>query len=189
MKLDDIKYLSLSFLLLCNLNIKAQKENFTNSTKYKKISNVIPRIGIGMGRQFITEFGVAYMRSNFINHKDFGLNTNNLTYYFSLETMTPYKKPIVYGYKIGIETQGVGHVTYAGGIEFGYYQKDTISSFVLIPKIGIPLINGSLAYGIGLYFNPDMRKEIGRHRITLTYCFNRKRNRAFQSILDNYQKK
>ncbi len=75
------------------------------------------------------------MRSNLIDHRYFGLNTNNLIYYFSLETMTPYIKPIVYGYKIEIETQNVGHVTYAGGIEFGYYQKDTISNFVITTKL------------------------------------------------------
>jgi hypothetical protein len=50
-------------------------------------------------------------------------------------------------------------------------------------------MNGSLAYGIGLYFNPDMRKEIGRHRITLTYCFNRKSDKAFNSILSKQKNK
>jgi hypothetical protein len=189
MKLGNLKYFSLFFLFLCNFNSKAQNKNVIDSTKHKKVSNIIPRMGIGMSRYFISEFGIAYMRSNFTDHKNLGLNTNNLIYYFSFETMTPYKKPFIYGYKIGIETINFGHVTSAGGIEIGYYQKDTISSLVVTPRIGIPLINGSLAYGIGLYFNPDMRREIGRHRITLTYCFNRKSDKAFNSMLAKQKNK
>jgi hypothetical protein len=114
MKLGNLKYLSLFFLLLCNLNSKAQNENIIDNTKHKKVSKIIPRIGIGMGRHFISEFGIAYMRSNFTDHNDFGLNTNNLIYYFSFETLIPYKKPFIYGYKIGIETIHFGHVTSAG---------------------------------------------------------------------------
>lgn len=176
-------------LLLSTLYSNGQEVKIVDSTTHKHINNIIPRLGIGMSRHFISEFGIAYMLSNFTEHKYFGLNTNNLICYFSFETMTPYKKPIIYGYKIGIETINFGHLTSAGAIEIGYYQKDTLSSFVIMPKIGIPLINGSLSYGIVFYFNPDMKQEIGKHRITLTYCFNRKSNRAFYSILDKYRKK
>jgi hypothetical protein len=189
MNLKNIKYLVLMFILLNSLNSNAQTENINDSTTYKKVRNIIPRIGIGMSRHFITEVGIAYMRSNFTDHKDLGLNTNNIIYYFSFETMTPYKKPMVYGYKIGVETINIGHVTSAGGMEFGYYQKDTVSSFVITPRIGIPLINGTLAYGIRLYFNSEMRREIGRHSITLTYCFNRKSDKALHSMMDKHRKK
>jgi hypothetical protein len=120
MKIDSKKYFNLFLFLLFSFNLNAQAENNIDSTKYKKVSNLIPRIGIGMSRHFISEFGIAYMRSNFTDHKDFGLNVNNLIYYCSFETMTSYKKPLTYGYKIGVETINIGHVRSAGGIEMGY---------------------------------------------------------------------
>lgn len=158
-----------------------------DSTTRKHVNNIIPRLGFGMSRHFISEYGIAYMRSNFTDHKDLGLNTNNTIYYVSFETMTPYKKPMVFGYKVGFETINIGHITSAGGIEMGYFQKDTLSSLVITPRIGIPLINGALAYGIRLYFNPDMRREIGRHSVTLTYCFNSKSDKAFRSLLAKHK--
>lgn len=135
MKRIKNKLIFISILLFCSLNLEAQNEINNKVLNRKRVNNIIPRLGIGMSRHFITEFGIAFMQSNFINHKDLGLNTNNIIGYFSFETMTPFKKPLVKGYKIGI------------------------------------------------YFNPDMRKEIGRHRINLTYCFNRKSDRALSSML------
>jgi hypothetical protein len=189
MKIIKLYTFHIFIFLFCSPHSKAQIVKTTDSTLHKKIRNIIPRIGIGMSRHFLSEFGIAYMSSNFYEHKDFGLNTNLLIYYLSLEVMTPYKRPITYGYKIGIETINIGHVTSAGGIEVGYFKKDTVSSVVIFPKIGIPLINGSLSYGIGFYFNADMKKEIGKHRITLTYCFNRKSNKVLYSLLDSQRKK
>lgn len=178
-----------SILLLLPLCSKGQDLKVTDNAKYKRINNIVPRLGIGMSRHFMSEFGIAYMRSNFIDHEKSGLNTRNIIYYIGFETMTPYKKPLIYGYKIGIESVNFGHITSAGGIEMGYFKKDTISSIIITPKIGFPLLNGSLAYGIGLYFNREMRKEIGRHRISLTYCFNRKSNKAFNSMLNEQKKR
>ncbi len=183
-----LKTVCIVYLLLCQLNLKAQEVKDTVITQNIKVSNIVPRIGIGASRHFISEFGMAYMRSNFTEEKDLGLNANNFIYYIGFETMTPYKKPIIHGYKIGVEMVSVGHVTSALGIEIAFYKKDTLSGLALFPKIGIPLINGSLSYGIGLYFNAEVRKEIGRHRITLTYCFNRKSDRKLNSMLSNHEK-
>ena len=189
-KLSKMKNLFCILILLVSyFYCNGQPKEIVESTTHIHINNLIPRLGIGISRHFISEFGIAYMRSNFSEHKNLGLNTNNTIYYLSFETMTPYKKPIVNGYKIGFETINIGHVTSAGGIECGYYIKDTLSSFVVTPRVGIPLINGTLAYGIKLYSNPAMRKEIGRHSITLTYCFNRKSNKGFRSMLDKHRKK
>jgi hypothetical protein len=189
-KENKMKYMfNILILLLSNYYCSGQATNLVDSTTHKHINNIIPRLGIGVSRHLISEFGIAYMQSNFTDNKHLGLNTNNIIYYLSFETMTPYKKPMVYGYKIGVETINIGHITSAGGIEFGYYQKDTVSSVVITPRIGIPLINGTLAYGIRLYFDPEMRREIGRHSITLTYYFNRKSDKAFHSLLDKYIKK
>jgi hypothetical protein len=189
MKIIKTNTFYIFLLMFSSLHSKAQIVKTTDSTIHKKVSNIIPRIGIGMSRHFISEFGIAYMNSNFYDHKDFGLNTNNLIYYLSFEVMTPYKKPVIYGYKIGIETINIGHVTSAGALEICYFKKDSLSSVVIFPKIGIPLINGSLSYGIGFYFNADMKKEIGKHRITLTYCLNRKSNKVLYSYLDRHRKK
>lgn len=188
MKIGKLSILCIVPLLLCQLNSRAQEEKDTTITQNVKVSNIVPRIGIGASRHFISEFGVAYMRSNFTNEKDLGLNANNFIYYIGIETMTPYKKPIMHGYKIGVEMVNIGHVTSACGIEMAYYKKDTLSGWVVFPKVGIPLINGSLSYGIGLYFNSEVRKETGRHRITLTYCFNRKSDKKLNSMLSKHEK-
>lgn len=170
---------SLFIFLLIGINAFAQTADMHDSTKYSRVRNVVPRVGIGVSRHFISEVGIAYMRSNFVNHKELGLNTANFIYYASIETMSPYKKPFVLGYKIGTEMIFIGHVTSACVLELAFYQKDSLSSLAFIPKLGLPLMNGSLSYGIVMYFNPEMRKEIGRHRISLTYCFNRKSDIAF----------
>lgn len=189
-KLNTLKRLfGILILLVSNYYCTGQTLKSVDSTRHIHVNNIIPRLGLGMSRHVISEFGIAYMRSNFTDHKNLGLNTNNTIYYLSVETMTPYRTPIVYGYKLGVETIHIGHVTSAAGIEFGEYHKDSVSSFVLTPRIGIPLINGTLAYGIRLFFNPDMRREIGRHSISLTYCFNRRSNKAFHSLLDKYKNK
>lgn len=189
MKHENVKYIAVFFLLSCTFNLSAQDSTQVDSTNHKRVNNIIPRFGIGVSKHFLSEFGIAYMRSHFINDKDLGLNVNNAIYYISFETMAPYTKPIIYGYKIGAELISIGHVTSAFGIEAGYFQKDVVSSFVIIPKLGIPLLNGSLSYGLGLYFNQDMRKEIGKHRIALTYCFNRKSDKAFNSWLVKHEKR
>ncbi len=170
-------------LLLLNLFSKGQEIKVVDSIVHKHVHNIIPRLGIGMSRHFISEIGIAYMRSNFSDIKKLGLNTNNMIYYASFEILTPYKMPIVYGYKVGFETINIGHVTSAGGIEIAYYFKDTNSSLAIIPKIGLPLINGSLSYGFSMFIEPSMRKEVGRHRIALTYAFNRKSDKALHSML------
>jgi len=176
-------------LLSSTLYSKGQGTKTPDSTIHQRINNIVPRLGIGASRHFITEFGIAFMRSSFTDHKHFGLNTNNLIVYLGFETMTPYKKPMIYGYKIGIERVAVGHVTGSTGIEMGYFQKDTLSSFVITPKFGIPLVNGSLAYGLSFFTDAVMRKEIGKHRISLTYCFNRKSDKAFDAMQAKRRKK
>ncbi len=190
---DDIQMKRILYgvliLLLSTLYSKGQETNNIDSNVHKRVHNIIPRPGIGMSRHFISEFGIAYMRSSFTDHKSFGVNTSNLIFYLSVETMTPYKKPFVFGYKIGIESINVGHVTSAAGIEMGYYQRDTLSGFVITPKIGIPLVNGSLAYGMGFYVNPAMKKEIGKHRVSLTYCFNRKSDKVLHAMLNRQRKR
>ncbi len=188
MKIEKLKIVCIVLLLLCHFNLKAQEEKDTVITENIKVSNIVPRIGIGASRHFISEFGIAYMRSNFTNEKDLGLNANNFIYYIGFEAMAPYKKPVMHGYKIGVEMVSVGHVTSAFGIEMTYYKKDTLSGLALFPKLGIPLINGSLSYGIGLYFNSEVRKEIGRHRITLTYCFNRKSDKKLDYMILKHKK-
>jgi hypothetical protein len=176
-------------LLSSTLYSKGQGTKTPDSTIHQRINNIVPRLAIGASRHFITEFGIAFMRSNFTDHEHFGLNVSNLIVYLGFETMTPYKQPFIYGYKIGIERVSGGHVTGAIGIETGYFQKDTLSSFVITPKFGIPLINGSLSYGFSFFTEPGMRKEIGRHRVSLTYCFNRKSDRAFDALLAKRKKK
>ena len=96
--------------------------------------------------------------------------------------MTPYTNPIRYAYKAGVEMVTLGHVTGAGGFEMAYYKRDTLTSAALILKTGFPIVNGSLSYGFAMYTEAAMRKEVGRHRITLSYCFNRKSDRALQSM-------
>jgi hypothetical protein len=152
-----------ALFFMTRLSTIAQNSNIVDTSKYKSVNNLVPRLGIGISRHFIGEFGIAYVRSRFNNHKDFGLNTSISSFYFSFEIMTASTKPLIYGYKIGVEIVTIGHVTGAGGIEIAYYEKDTNSSFAIIPKIGIPLLNGSLSYGLGIYFNSSMRKEIGTH--------------------------
>jgi hypothetical protein len=169
-------------LLLLTFKAKGQPNRVHDSTTYKKVRNIVPRLGIGMSRHFLTEVGIAYMRSNFIDHKDFGLNTANFIYYLSFETMTPYTQPIRYAVKSGVEMINIGHVTSAGGFEMAYYKRDTLTSGALILKVGFPIVNGSLSYGFAMYTEAAMRKEVGRHRITLSYCFNRKSDRALQSM-------
>jgi hypothetical protein len=175
------KVLLLLFCKLIVFNAIAQSPRTRDSVTLKHVNNLVPRLGLGMSRHFITEIGIAYMKSHFASSSN-SFNCNNIIYYLSLETLTPYKKPIVKAYKLGIESINFGHITSAGGVELGYYEKDTLNSLVLTPRIGIPLMNGTLAYGFSMYFNKDMRKEVGRHRISLSYCLNRKSNRVLKAM-------
>ncbi len=173
------------FYVLCLLFLQtqAQESPIAQESTIKKCNALVPRFGIGVSRHFITEAGFGIAHSKFVNDKQLGLNTTIQTIYLSYETMTPYKKPLVHGYKIGGEFIFIGHVTSAAGIEVAYYTKAEKSSMAIIPKIGIPLVNGSLSYGLGIYFNADMRKEIGRHRVSLTYSINKKSNKILDKFL------
>lgn len=178
-----LKLLSIiSFLISFSSNASAQMKMDSINENQTNVRAVVPRLGIGVSRHFITEAGFAFATSRFTNHEQFGLNSIINIYYLSFELMTPYTKPLIYGPKIGAEFINVGHVTSAFGIEAAYYTKDTLTSFSIIPKMGIPLINGSLSYGFCFYTNSDMRKEIGRNRLTLTYSFNKKSDNALDRM-------
>jgi hypothetical protein len=186
MRKENLKHFTVFALLFICINTMAQNESGNDSTFFKKVRNIVPKVAIGMSRHFITEVGIAHMRSNFINHKNFGLNTKYVIYYAGLEIMTPYKKPLTYGYKAGVETMSFGHSIGGGGLEMIYYVKDTNTSVAIIPKIGLPLVNGMLSYGFTMFTNSSMRKEVGRHRVTLTYCFNRKSDKVLQDLWTKY---
>lgn len=177
-------YLFLIGNLSVCIQLQAQENKNPSVIFFKKSNSIVPRFGIGLSRHFITEVGFGFANSKFIHHKQLGLNTTVRNIYISYETMTPYKKPLINGYKVGLEYCFIGHVTSAGGIEIAYYTKSDSSSFALIPKIGLPLMYGSISYGFSMYFNPNMRKEIGRHRIILTYSLNRKSRKILNSFLN-----
>lgn len=160
-----------------------------DSINHQHVNNVIPRFELGGSRHIITNVGLAFMRSDFFDSDRFGLNTNNIISYISLETMVPYKQPLLFGFKCGVETINIGHVTSAGGFEIAYYTKGVNSSVVLFPRIGFPLVNGMLAYGFGIFVTNDLKKDIGRHRITLSYCFNHKSDKKLSSMLSKYKSK
>lgn len=169
--------------LCCSSRLFGQED----SSSVQHLNNLVSRFELGGSQHVITNVGIAFMRSNFVDSDHFGFNTNNIISYLSLETMVPYKQPLLVGCKWGIETINIGHVTSAGGFEIAFYKKGINSSVVLFPKIGFPLINGMLAYGFGIYVTNDLKKDIGRHRITLSYCFNHRSNKKLSSMLAKHK--
>jgi hypothetical protein len=170
-----------SFVFLAHNTVVAQtiKEN----NKNKSIHRLIPRLGIGFSKHVIAELGLGYSVSNFSNHEKLGLITSIRTIYASYEAVKPFSSTEVNAYKFGAEINMIGHVTSSGAVEIAYYTKPGVSSVALIPKIGIPLFHGSLTYGLTMYSNSEMRKEIGKHRVTLIVWINRKNSKVLGELL------
>jgi hypothetical protein len=150
---------------------------------HKTTQRIIPRFGIGFSKHVMAEVGLGYSVSNFSNHEKMGLNTAIRTIYASYEAVKPFSSTQINGYKLGAEINMIGHVTSSGAVELAYYERPGASSVALIPKIGIPLFVGSLTYGLSMHSNSEMRKEIGRHRLTLTVWLNRKNSKVLGEFL------
>jgi hypothetical protein len=80
-----------------------------------------------------------------------------------------------------------GLVTGAGELVMICNVKDANPSLAIIPKIGLQMVNRTLSYKFAMFTNSSMRKEVGGHRVTLTYCFNRKSDKVLQSLLVEYR--
>jgi hypothetical protein len=170
-----------SFLFLAHNRVVAQTTK--EDEKNKSTQRIIPRFGIGFSKHVMAEVGFGYSVSNFSNHEKLGLNTAIRTIYASYEAVKPFSSTQINGYKVGAEINMIGHVTSSGGLELAYYERPGSASVALIPKIGIPLFIGSLTYGLSMQSNSEMRKEIGRHRLTLVVWINRKNSKVLGEFL------
>jgi len=107
----------IQLLIFIGTNTIAQTSNLTDTL----VRNVVPRLGIGCSRNFISEVGLSFVKSKFYNDKDLGFNTAISVFYVSVETMAPFNKPLIMGYKAGREFISIGLVTSAFGLEIAYY--------------------------------------------------------------------
>ena len=93
---------------------------------------------------------------------------------------------IIIGPKLGWELGVIGetHGSFFG-IEFINYTNFKDYSPALMLKIGIPLMWLNIGYGYTMFFENTLKKQIGKHRLTVTYTLNRKANKEYKRMQKN----
>lgn len=134
-------------------------------TGYKKWTKteLAGRFGIGIQKQFYTDFGIAGY--SFYYNDRFYFSSN---YYGAFEWSQPKN---VYGFKLGYE---INVSALALGIETKYQFNRDAYDFVITPKIGfgvLGIINIFYGYNISAYGQPF---PIGHHQFSMVFNFNKK---------------
>ena len=56
-------------------------------------------------------------------------------------------------------------------------------------KLGLPLLWLNVGYGYTMFLENSLRDEIGKHRVTVTYVFNRTAKKEYTRLKENLIKK
>ncbi len=116
--------------------------------------------------------------------------------FFNLNPKVPYVG--IHGIRIGLETDCNKTFAPKIGYEFtpmiftlrlsaaNYFQNDN-SEFRILPEIGLSFYSWiNLTYGYGISLNKGNITDIGHHRISLTFNFNKKLSKKYlDTLLEN----
>ena len=172
-------------LLFCS-SLCGQESRDTN---YYRSTRIVPRFGINAQKGYGIECG--FFLNTFYTRFPRHLESGGLPYashgfYISSELCLRNSDKIIIAPKIGWENSVIGetHGSFLG-IEFINYTNFKDYSPALMLKIGIPMMWLNIGYGYTMFFENTLKKQIGKHRLTVTYTLNRKANKEYKRIQNN----
>lgn len=122
------------------------------------------RFGIGIQKEFYTEFGVAGY-SYYYNDRIY----SSATYYGAFEWSQPKN---VYGFKAGYE---INASALALGLEAKYQVNSENHDFVITPKIGVGILGIiNIFYGYNISTQGQPFDYIGHHQFSMVFNFSKK---------------
>jgi hypothetical protein len=180
---------TLFIVILYVLVFNAFAENNNDSTNYR-FYKLVPKVALHVQKGYGIEAGI------FLNRFQVKYKTEPYTYYefissgfylssevilrnISLET--------IIGPKIGWETS-VFATNFTGsflGAEYIHYTSLNTSKYnpSIMLKLGIPLLFVNIHYGYTIFIGTDLKNDIGKHRLAITYTINKKARKIYNAKL------
>ena len=151
---------------------------------------LVPRFGLNIQKGYGLEAGLFLNRfyTRFPKNQVMPmLPYASSGFFISSEVVIKDYHELIIGPKVGWELGVVGetHGSFFGAEFINYTDFESYSPALML-KIGLPMVWFNIGYGFTMYFEDTLKDKIGKHRITLSYTINRKTNRDFNRIQENY---
>ncbi len=136
------------------------REGYKKWTPYETAG----RFGIGIQKEFYTEFGISGFSYYYNDRIDYSSN-----FYGAIEWSQPKN---VYGFKMGYE---INASALALGLEMKYQVNSSAYDFVVTPKIGVGILGIiNIFYGYNISTRGQPFADIGHHQFSMVFIFNKK---------------
>ncbi|GEM_PF-1304524 len=176
-------------ILLIGLTLTQNIYCQISNDSVSKTLRLVPRFGLNIQKGYGIECGLFLNKfySRFPEYtKAVMLPYASSGFYISSEVNFRNVDKMVLGPKIGWEFGSIGET--AGsymGAEFIYYTDFKKNSPAFMVKVGLPLLWLNVGYGYTMFLENSLRDEIGKHRVTVTYVFNRTAKKEYTRLKEN----
>lgn len=190
------RVLSVIIGMMFTINLNGQQTyNNLNFDSLIISTRVSPRVAVsfqkGIGGEvgfMLDKYLVGIYKGNGFNKMVYSLSG----FYLGSEFDFPKFKSVVLAPKLGYESGSIGYSNAVfSGAELIYYtdiQNNTNNSFAGLLKIGLPIGFMNIAYGFTMFFDGNMKSQIGKHRLTIDYILDWKAKRADRKMYERYKR-